>query len=97
MFQGVAIVARLDSASGNGKGDRDGNVEGEGTSEGDGSGDDKGNIEGDGNGDTEGRIEGEGKGDGNGSPTCRTVRGASGLRRERMIEGTLGGAAGCGS
>jgi len=63
------------------------------------TGDGKGDIEGDGNG--EGKIEGEGsgegKGEGNGSPTCLTVRGASGFRRERMVEGTLDGAIGCGS
>jgi hypothetical protein len=99
LVQGVAIVVAPDLASGSGKGDDagDGNGGGEGNGEGDGSGNDKGNIDGDGNGDTEGKIEGDGKGDGNGSPTCRTVRGASGLRRERMVEGTLGSAAACGS
>jgi hypothetical protein len=81
LVQGGAIVALPDLARGNGSGD--GNGDGKGKSEADGDGEAKGNIDGDGNG--------------NGSPACRTVRGASGLRRERMIEGTLGGAAGCGS
>jgi len=48
----------------------------------------------DGNGDGEGKIDGEGKGEGNGSPTCLTIRGVSGLCTERIVEGTLAGAAG---
>lgn len=82
-------------AKGEAVGDRSG--DGEGKSEGDGSGE----VDGDGSGDGEGKTDGEGNGevvgDGNGSPTCLTIRGASGLRRERIIEGTLGGAIGCGS
>lgn len=66
-------------------------------------GEGKGDVDGDGNGEGEGKSEGEGngegkgEGEGNGSPTCITVRGASGFRRERRVEGTLDGAIGCGS
>lgn len=86
---------------GNSKGDVDGEGNGGGEGkidgDGDGKGEDTGDIDGDGNGEGEGKIEGDGKGEGIGSPTCRTVRGASGLCTERIVEGKLGGAVGCGS
>jgi hypothetical protein len=76
-------------------GDGNGGIEGEGRGDvdGDGNGDGEGKSDGDGTGE----VVGDGSGEGNGSPTCITVRGASGFRRERMVEGTLGGAIGCGS
>jgi hypothetical protein len=95
--QADAGVVPLTFASGNGRGDTEGDGNGDGEGKSEGNGDGKGDTDGDGKGDGEGKIEGEGKGEGNGSPTCLTVLGASGLWTERIVEGTLGGAAGCGS
>ncbi|HUS12458.1 MAG TPA: hypothetical protein VMZ30_18465 [Pyrinomonadaceae bacterium] len=92
-------MAPLARTSGKGKGDVDGDGTGDGQNDGDGTGE----IDGDGNGEGEGKSEGDGngvgriEGEGKGSPTWSTVRGASGFRTERRVEGTLGGAIGCGS
>jgi hypothetical protein len=91
----IVPVDTIGEAKGEVDGDGNGGIEGDG----------KGDVDGDGNGDGEGKrdgdgtgeVVGDGSGEGNGSPTCRTVRGASGLCTERIVEGTLGGAAGCGS
>lgn len=92
-FAPSVIAAAPPSPWGEGDVDGDGNEEGEGQNEGEGRGDVDGDCEGEG----EGQSEGDGNGEGNGSPTCLTVLGSSGLRSERMLEGTLGGAIGCGS
>jgi hypothetical protein len=89
----IAPVGTVREAKGEVDGDGNGGIEGDGRGEVDGNGDGEGKSDGDGNGE----VVGDGSGEGNGSPTCITVRGASGFRRERMVEGTLGGAIGCGS